>query len=275
MRVPILLSVVVLGASFTVPVIAEELPTPAPGVTEVRGSYDSKAGVAGVRVGFTRTDGEQGTSLQFAGRGETFDNRGLLSTHATHFFAIGGGSAGFDGGMGLLLGFGPRIPVAPNHGPFVRVGGRGYLQGNRALYSSLLELPRGELGWQYTRGWTVLEAGASYGAVLTGRFRPNDADAAFLGAGFAAGGYAALQVTNLRAGFLAERLPRKDGGRIDVADAFLCAMGGRLALCGDMSWSRGDVTHAGSLQPIASWYGGVTLGFLPVTAESRPRPRTP
>jgi len=224
---------------------------------------ETKQGIAGVRVGLTRTTGDQGTSLQFAGRGEELRTYGLLSTHGAHFFAIGGGSAGFDGGLGALLTFGPRIPVAPNHGPFIRVGGRGYLQGNGALYSSLLELPRGELGWQYIRGWTVLEAGASYGAVLTGRFRPGDADAAFLGSGFAAGGYAALQLSALRAGVVSERVPRKDFGHLDLTDAFLCVIGSPLALCGDVSWSRGDVTRDGAVQSIAAWYGGVTLGFVP------------
>jgi hypothetical protein len=60
-----------------------------------------------------------------------------------------------------------------------------------------------------------------------------------------------------------ERVPRKDTGRVDLADGFLCAVGARLALCGDVSWSYGDVTRQGGAEKSGAWYGGATLGFVP------------
>lgn len=231
-------------------------------VTTVTG-HDTKQGWAGLRVAITRVAGENGTSLQFAGRGEELKTRGVFSSHGAHMFGIGGGTAGFDGGLGVLLTFGPRIPIAPHHGPFVRAGLRGHLLGNRALYSSLLELPRGELGYQFIRGWTVLEVGASYGAVLTGRYRAGDANTLMLGTGFAPGGYIALQLPVLRVGASVARLPVRDGATIDNADAHACVIGAPLALCGDASFTRGEVVRDGKFETARGWYSGVTLAVVP------------
>ncbi len=223
---------------------------------------DTKQGWVGLRVGVTRIHNDTATSLQLAGRGEELRTHGLFSTHGAHFFGIGGGSAGFDGSLGALLTFGVRAPVAENHGPFVRAGARGHLMGNQAFYSSLIELPRGELGWQYIRGWTVLELGGSYGAVLTGRFRPGDVDARILGSGLAPGLYTAVQLPVLRVGAAVARIPSRDGTKVDTADAHACVIAYPIGLCGDASFMRAGTETR-------TWYGGVTLAVMP-PAVGRP-----
>lgn len=128
MRVSILLSALALAS----PASAAELTADAHGGLTVP-PRDDRQGMVGLRVGVTRTVDDQGTSFQFAGRGEDLQAHGVLSTHGAHFFRIGGGSAGFDGGLGLLFGVGARIPVAAEHGPFARLGARGFLQGGVTL----------------------------------------------------------------------------------------------------------------------------------------------
>jgi hypothetical protein len=223
-------------------------------------------GVVGVRVGMTRGTGIEGepvTSFLFAGRGEELRTRGLVSSHGAHSWAIGGGTGGFEGGLALAIAVGPRIPIHPDHGPFVRLGARGSLEGNRELYDSLLELPRAEVGWQYLHDWTAIEIGATYGALLTGRFRAGRSETRHMGNGFASGAYAVVQLPMMRLGARVDRLPTKDGPALESASVHGCAIGAPFALCIDARWMRGDLVVAGASAEATSVYGGVMLGIVP------------
>jgi hypothetical protein len=221
-------------------------------------------GVRGSAVSIGGVSGEQGSGLMLSAEGEEFVRRGIFSTHGMHWMAIGGGGAGFEGALlgGMTGGF--RIPVGERHGPIFRAGVLGYLRGNDAYYSSLLELPAVEVGYQYLRGYTVIELGGTTGAVLTGRQRTGDAQTRILGAGIEAGVYAALHVPWLRLGLKASRLPTNDGLSTPVRalEGTICVLSSPFAICAD---ARGTVTDAltpnADTSEVRSLYGGLAFGF--------------
>lgn len=227
---------------------------------------EMSAGVVGVRLAMTNASDRQiptATSVQLGGRGEELRSRGIVTAHATHSWAIGGGSAGFEGGLALAFAVGARLPIHRAHGPFVRLGVRGGIEGNSAFEDSALELPRTEVGWQYLRGFVALEVGATYGLLLTGKFRLSGAESRTLGDGFASGLYAAMQFPMLRVGATAQHLPAKDGEAVLSATLYGCALGSYVALCVDGRWMRGDVTFSTGSREITSIYTGVLFGVVP------------
>lgn len=226
------------------------------------------SGVFGVRSGFVDVHGVgagTGTNVMASAEGEELVRRGLFNFHGSHRLAIGGGGAGFEGALGGGLGFGVRVPVGERHGPVARGGVLGGLRGNDAYYGSLLELPEVQLGYQYMRGITVLEIGATSGVVLVGREQVGEASTRVLGNGLAVGGYLVVQVPWLRLGARAMRLPTHDELRseVDVADGNLCGVLAPFALCADARAARMDALVPGSTSPVEvrSVAFGLTLGL--------------
>jgi len=197
--------------------------------------------------------------------GEEFNRRGLFSTHGMHRLAIGGGGAGFEGTLQGSLAGGFRFPVGERHGPVIRAGIFGYLRGNDAFYASLLDLPQVQLGYQYAYGRTLLELGATSGAVLTGRFRAGEAETRILGAGLEIGAYAGVQIPWFRLGMSAMRLPTNDAlsAPVRVAEGTLCAISAPFAICADGRVSVTDAIAAPGAAPVEvrAAYAGLAFGF--------------
>ncbi len=225
------------------------------------------SGVLGLRGAATNVRGAAsgaGPGLMLSQEGEEFARSGILSSRGFHRLAIGGGGGGFEGALLGGLAGGVRVPFGRRHGPVVRAGFEGYLLGNDAFYSSLLELPQVQIGYQYMRGTTVIELGATTGVVLTGRWRAGDAERRRLG-GFERGAYVAVQVPWVRIGASATRLPTDDRlvSPVDVAQGTLCFMSAPVAICADARAMRAEAVVASGQPPreVRAFYGGLVLGL--------------
>jgi hypothetical protein len=199
----------------------------------------------------------------FAANGEEYWNRGIWSSRGQYGLALGGGGAGLEGEMlgGFALGF--RAPVTENQGPVVRAGAQGYLLGDDAFTSSLIELPQIQLGWEWSRGHAVLELAGTTGVAITGRFRAGDAQARDIGQGFTYGGHASVQVPWVRISLEAERLPTNDAiaHPVDVATGTVCAVSSPMAICVDARATQARAFLAGAEPQVRALYAGFTLGF--------------
>ena len=224
--------------------------------------------VTGVRFAVTHVNAgpvnETTIGAGFAGAAETYALDG--TTHGSGYFMLGGGQGGFEGALASSVDIGYRIPVAEEHGPFGRIGIDGRLQGNDLLYFSMLELPRLSLGWQYLKGNTVLEGGARGGAILAGLYDPGDAGRRKL-SGFEWGGFVSGQVAFLRgdASFMRIETPNTlNGTPVDVARGQICGVGGKLGVCLDGMFFRGDAemrAEASAIRTATSRYVGLTIGI--------------
>lgn len=233
---------------------AYRLSTGCSGVTGLRGATTSVRG----------TTAGSGVGLMFSTEGEELVRRGVFSSRGFHRLAIGGGGAGLEGALLGGIAGGIRIPFGERHGPVVRAGAHGFLLGNDAFYSSLLELPRVEAGYQYMRGTTVFELGATTGVVLTGRWRTGDADTRRLGRGFETGAYVVVQAPWIRLGASAMRVPTADAlqSSVDVAEGTLCVIHAPFAVCADARAMRGAAfTAPGASSEVRALYAGLTIGF--------------
>lgn len=225
------------------------------------------SGVLGLRGAATNVRGARsgaGPGLMLSQEGEEFARSGILSSRGFHRLAVGGGGGGFEGALLGGLAGGVRVPFGRRHGPVVRAGFEGYLLGNDAFYSSLLELPQVQVGYQYMRGTTVFELGVTTGVVLTGRWRAGDAERRRLG-GFETGAYVAVQVPWVRLGASATRLPTDDRlvSPVDVAQGTLCFMSAPVAICADARAMRAEAIVASGAPPreVRAFYGGLVLGL--------------
>jgi hypothetical protein len=139
------------------------------------------------------------------------------------------------------------------------------MQGNDKLYFSTLELPKLALGWQYLDNKTLVEAGARGGAVLAGRYNPGDEGVRRL-SGIEYGAFATMQFDFLRVEGTAYRIDTRSTGNgrpVDVGRASICAVAGKVGICGDTMFLRGEADlgpNAGGIQTAMSTYAGVSLG---------------
>jgi hypothetical protein len=222
----------------------------------------------GIRGSMTRLDGvnaSNASGLMLWAEGEEYVRRGIWSSRSLHKFGIGGGSGGFEGTLFGNFAGGVRIPVGKHHGPVLRAGLVGYLRGNDAFYDSLLEVPQLQLGYQYLRRSTVIELGATSGAVLVGRSRIGEATRRVLGAGIEIGAYGAVQLPWGRLGINLTRLPTDDAlsAPVDVAEGTLCARVAPLALCADAraTFTEAVVAPGAPASEVRSLYAGLSVGF--------------
>jgi hypothetical protein len=226
--------------------------------------------VIGLRIAFTSMDVPNtglNAGVMFAGQGEDYGRWSLFSVRATHKDGIGGGGAGFEGELGGTLTVGIRVPFSRKQGPIARVGVAGHILGNDLFYSSRIELPRSELGYQYMSGVVVVEAGATMGYVIDGRYGqrvPPHTDGTSPHtpiAGFELGGYLSVQVPHVRLGVSLENVPMTEGfkGNILMGQASACLVGFVFAFCGDMRTLGQDGLFGSALR--STYYGGLTFGF--------------
>ena len=154
-------------------------------------------------------------------------DRSQLSAYA------GGGSTGFDGQLLVESAVGVRWPLAGTHGPVLRLGGRGWIQGNDDLYSSLIELPTLHAGYHLFKRGLLIEIAARGGVALIGRFRTADASARRLGESWVWGGHATVHVGRALLSAEWSRL-EVQSGPVDVARVQLCGSAHWLLLCGNV-----------------------------------------
>lgn len=228
------------------------------------------AGLFGIRGGETSVHGldtKAGVSLHSVSSSYATSRRGGVSARASHFAFIGGGRGGMEGGIGLDVGFGLYHPVGSEHGPFSRLGGRGFLLGNPVFFASLVELPQLQLGYQFLKRDLYLELAARGGPVLAGRVNPDD-QRRRLGGSFEWGGHLAVGAGPLNLGIeLGHVEPGEDDphGGVDILSALLCGGARYLGACFDARVFRAATRER--REPVRTVLLGVTLGSH--TAEPR------
>lgn len=230
--------------------------------------WDS-GGVVGLRGSITHTGGAEsdGTfgAATLAIAAETYATHGYTTWHGTSLAMIGGGSAGFEGALDGSLTGGLRIPVGEHHGPLVRLGVGGALQGNKRFYFSRLSLPVGELAYQYLRGRTVLELGARGAVNLVGRYNTGHVTRREID-GLEWGGYLAAHASFGRLDVSYARMETKSfpGGAVDLVRGWACGyLGHHFALCGDATFLHGPASWgpADTRTTVDALYAGVTVGL--------------
>jgi hypothetical protein len=227
--------------------------------------------IGGVRASVVDVRGSDSNTTtfgaQFAADGQEFKSADISSLHFITHFGLGGGTGGVEGSLGRFIFVGARANVGENHGPFARLGLGGELLGNRKLYFSRLELPMGEVGWQYLNDRTVLELGARGGAILSGRYNTGDAATRELNASFEWGGYAAAHASFGRLDVSFSRIEARDTtpntplhvvrgiGCLHVADS--------IGICADGAYFSGDVLigNPGLPSLSRSFDVGLMVGF--------------
>lgn len=154
-------------------------------------------------------------------------DRSQLIAHA------GGGSTGFDGKLLVESAVGVRWPLAGTHGPLLRLGGRGWIQGNDDFYSSLIELPALHAGYHLFKRGLLVEVAARGGVALIGRFRAADASARKLGESWVWGGHTTVHFERTLLSAEWSRIEAQTGP-VDVARLQLCGAAHWLLLCGNV-----------------------------------------
>ena len=201
------------------------------------------------------------------------EERSIFTMRGASALSLGGGSGGVEGSLSAAFTLGLRAPFGDTHGPFARVGLGGELLGNSKFYYSHIDLPLGEVGYQYVHDRTVLELGARATPILTGRYNTGDTSRRELGTSFAWGGYLAVHTRygRLDGSFTRVEAHHTDPGTpVDVARGMACVyFAETVALCADGMWLRGDQQPVGvvtaGLPPgtmAESIYAGATLGFV-------------
>jgi hypothetical protein len=200
----------------------------------------------------------------------SYDTRTIFSGRSYGFGFIGGGSAGFEGGLGVELAFGLRLPFEKTHGPIARIGIEGFLMGNQSFYSSMLELPKGEFGYQLLDRSLLFEVAATAGPVLAGRFNVEGAPKHPLGGLFQVGGHLAFGARPLHLELGVRRLGFGDSGQrdLDEVTSSLCGLPSVFTICADVRYLADGV---GDEEPGARVaYLGVRLGVI-TSATDPPR----
>lgn len=224
--------------------------------------------MGGLRASMTSLSGSDHdttrVSLLFAGSGDWFSDGG--GSYVNLHYAIGGGSAGFEGALGGATLVGYRVDLGKHHGPFARGGFEGHMMGNDLFWHSSLELPAMRVGYNYTHDGTVLELGARGGPVLAGRYNPGDAGYRRLSGSFEYGAYAFARTDHVRMSIMAQRFDAYatgDGTPVDMATGMLCVGSSKVALCADGRVLRGNVMQDGGGPHYLAQtsYGGLSFSW--------------
>jgi hypothetical protein len=199
----------------------------------------------------------------------SYDTRTIFAGRSYGLGFIGGGSAGFEGGLGAELAFGLRIPFASVHGPVARIAIEGFLMGNQSFYSSMLELPKGELGYQLLDRNLLFEAAATAGPVLAGYFNVEGAPKRPLGGLFQVGGHVALGVQNAHLELAVSRLDAGDFrfGALHQVQSSLCGLPSVFSICGDVRYIESETNDQEPGARVA--YLGVRMGVITTSRARR------
>jgi hypothetical protein len=228
--------------------------------------------LVGARMSWTSTsvtEGSYGGGISFNTAG--YINAALLTMRGFGITSFGKGADGVEGYYAGDFALGVILPVGEGHGPFLRLGMRGYLFGNERVWLSNFEAPTGQLGYQYLDGPWLFEIAGRAGLVGAGRHslwtgdELTDLNRRKLGMPSAAvGGHLALGYGFLRG--------EAEYTRTNVADAIGTPMHvWRLSLCVRKDWWGGCIDHQswladarmrdGTTPELAVGYGGLSIGI--------------
>jgi hypothetical protein len=231
-----------------------------------------RGSIVGVRLSALNTNGAEkdGTFIgaMAAFQSEQYEVGKLFSGHGNSYGYLGGGSAGFEGGLGGTLMVGLRLPFFEKHGPIARIGVAGEMLGNKRFYYSRLVLPMGEIGYQYASGYTVLELGGRGGNVVSGRYNTGHRTRRELGDGSLEWGfYGAAHTKFSRFDISYTRIQADDnypGGAVGTLRGTGCFYISRLGICGDAMVINGKGYIGLPRVPldVSTIYGGLTVGFI-------------
>jgi hypothetical protein len=178
--------------------------------------------------------------------------------------ALGGGGGGFEGMYGGDVSLGVRGNFGRTHGPVGRIGFGGRVRGNDRLLDWYVEVPEVQLGYQALGDRAVLDLVGRGGIVLGGGWSPGEDAEREMGTSFAYGASLLVGVTPFSFSATVLRiLEEKHASEtpVDLYGANLC-LGYGLAVCGDLSYTRGDVVlPGGAVRRASSLYGGVLVGI--------------
>lgn len=227
----------------------------------------------GPRVSWTSMSTHGSDSL---GGGVTFNSAGYITIGAftlrgVGITSFGSGSEGVEGHWAGDFSFGVKAPIAPEHGPFLRVGMRGYLLGNERVWLSNFEAPTGTAGYQYIDGPWLFEAAGRVGMVAVGRHSLwtgddlTDLNRRRLGQPSAAwGGHLAFGYGVFRGEVEHTHIAVADaiGTPLDVWRVSACLRFSSVGGCLDhQSWVGDARLRDGTTPQLAVSYGGISIGL--------------
>ena len=219
--------------------------------------------VFGVRGSLTRVEAHDAVAgAALGGEGIAYDTRGPATIRLAHFAFIGGGTGGVEGGIGLAYAMGTRLDLGKHHGPLARLGGRAQLFGNDELYASHVELPELHLGYQLLAPRLHLELAARGGAVLVGRYNPDEARRP-LGKAFEWGAIVSARVDAVHLDVEWMRIEARASEPdtpVDVLSALLCGAAYPVGVCLDARRYSGDVRGGSGTRSLSATYLGLAVG---------------
>jgi hypothetical protein len=230
-----------------------------------RPSHEMPLAFFGLRATETRVSGEgifPGLTLASHSLGYFNDPNAHVNGRVGHFGYIGLERNGVEGGIGGDLSVGLFTPLGRHEGLVSRLGLRGHLLGNHAFYTSLVELPLLELGYQRIGRDFGFDLAARGGAVLIGRFNPDEAERR-LGGSFEWGGVLALRVHHVDFNLDWTRIEARNTGPetpVDMLRGLVCAGARFFGVCMDARWSSGEVNSSAERKSIT--YLGLAVGGL-------------
>lgn len=232
-----------------------------------------RGSVVGVRLALLHTNGAEkdGTYIgaMAAFNSEQYQVGKIYSAHGNSYGYLGGGSAGFEGGLGATVMLGARAPLGEKHGPLARIGLAGEMQGNKRFYYSRLVLPMAEIGYQYAAPgeFTILELGGRGGNVITGRYNTGDRTHRELGGGALEWGFYGAAHTKLtRFDLSYTRIQADDhypGGAVGTLRGLGCFYVGHVGICADamLVTGKGYIGLPRVPLDVTSFNAGLTVGW--------------
>lgn len=223
-------------------------------------------GLRGSGMDLRGSDADEGTGgASLFTWSDKYATRGIFTYRGSILGMLGGGTAGFEGGLGGGLQWGVRAKVDEYHGPLMRIGFDGLMIGNEKLFASYIEVPTTHVGYQYLKGVTVLEVGGHGGAILDGRFNTGDDARRKLG-GFDFGAYMAVHLPDARFDVSWMRVVAKRSDPktpVDMLRGAACVYVDIFGACVDAWYMRGDVQYHMPIQTSTSQvlYGGLLIGL--------------
>jgi hypothetical protein len=215
----------------------------------------------GLRTAVTTTEQrEPGVGVSVAERAHATMNLGKITARYADRLGIGWGSAGLEGMAFIDATVGVRPAVGVRHGPVLRLGLQAGIERNTLSYTSLLQAPQLELGYQWLPLTGQLELVAQAGYMISGRLQTSAARHTFEGP-FGLGGLATARweavLLTLQGLHVSSRVAGVDDA-VRLWRGSLCGLLGSFMTCFDGSRSAGV---AGGPGRAAVWQLGLSLTF--------------